>query len=227
MTGLVRTGSLFRNGQTLSDASWSSRHRAVVALLTVMIVATVPFGIWMGASPRPATLLLAIPVTAIVIDRHTAARWARACLITFGLFTSAASYVALSSGAPEALMLFFVLVGVIALYQDWRPFLLGIAFVLVHHTVLSVVLPGAVFRYSGATTVPYHLPLIHSALLLASSVASVVAWKANEVEALSDALTGLPNRRMLHSELDRQLGDSRSPGVGLVLLERLDECRVL
>ena len=125
----------------------------------------------------------------------------------------------LSGGAPEADYTFFVLIGVIALFQDWRPFLLGIVFVLVHHTVLGMMLPYAAFAREGDMPASFDRLLIHSAFLLATSVAGVVAWKANEIEASCDVLTGLPNRRMLQATLDRLNGDVRGPGVGLVALD--------
>ena len=49
--------------------------------------------------------------------------------------TSSALVVHLSDGLIEAHFHFFVMVAVVALYQSWQPYLLALAFVVVHHSV--------------------------------------------------------------------------------------------
>jgi diguanylate cyclase len=66
-----------------------------------------------------------------------------------GLITSSAVIVHLSGGVVEAHFHFFVMVGVITLYQDWLPFGLALGYV-VHHTVLGLVTPTDVFNHLAA-----------------------------------------------------------------------------
>src|SRR5712691_11452750 len=54
----------------------------------------------------------------------------KAATEAFGLIASSAILVHLSGGYIELHFHFFVMVGLLALYQEWVPFLLAIAFVL-------------------------------------------------------------------------------------------------
>ena len=75
---------------------------------------------------------------------------------------------------------FFVMLGVISLYQDWRPFLLSIGFVAVHHGVVGVVSPQDVFdtRRRGRRRLEW--AGIHAFFVLAMSAVSVVSWRIIE-----------------------------------------------
>lgn len=55
--------------------------------------------------------------------------------------------VHLFDGVIEARFHFFVMVAVVALYQAWLPFLLALAFVLVHHSVVGLLVPQAVYNH--------------------------------------------------------------------------------
>src|SRR5919108_657626 len=56
----------------------------------------------------------------------------RASAASLGLLTSSAILVHLSGGTIEMHFHFFVMLAVIALYQDWRPFLLAVAYIALH-----------------------------------------------------------------------------------------------
>ena len=52
---------------------------------------------------------------------------------SLGLVMTSAVLVHLSGGYIEMHFHFFVMVALLALYQDWTPFLLAIGFVVLHH----------------------------------------------------------------------------------------------
>jgi diguanylate cyclase (GGDEF)-like protein len=124
---------------------------------------------------------------------------------------------------------FFVMVGVITLYQDWLPFGLALAYVVVHHTVLGILAPTQVFNHPAAERTPWKWALIHGAFVLAASVAYLVNWRLSERQAVeisrlvsrleglarTDPLTGVPNRRVWEEELPRELERARRMGSGL------------
>ncbi len=209
-------------GRYLPDASWARRHNAIMALLLVMVALTIPFGLLVDMPIRfsPMVVLPSLMIYGIA-SRARSREW-KSVLATLGLFISASTFVYLANGVTEAHFLYFVLVGVISLYQDWRPFLVGLALVVMNHAVFGYVFPAAVFNshsagMSLAQTV--ELSLVHSAFIVASSVASIVAWKASEVQALSDELTGLPNRRLLSNELERLLASSSELAVSVLFVD--------
>ena len=131
----------------------------------------------------------------------------------------------------EAHFHFFVRIGVITLYQNWLPFGLALAYVVVHHTVLGVLAPTQVFNHPAAERTPWKWALIHGAFVLAASVAYLVNWRLSERPAVeisrlvsrleglarTDPLTGVPNRRVWEEELPRELERARRMGTGLCL----------
>jgi diguanylate cyclase (GGDEF)-like protein len=129
----------------------------------------------------------------------------------------------------EAHFHFFVMVGVITLYQDWLPFGLALGYVVVHHSVLGLLDPHGVFNHEAALRSPWKWALIHGAFVLGASVAYLVNWRLSERQAVeisrlvsrleglarTDPLTGAPNRRVWEEELPRELERARRMGTGV------------
>jgi diguanylate cyclase (GGDEF)-like protein/PAS domain S-box-containing protein len=107
-------------------------------------------------------------------------RRAAATLVSLGLITACALLVHIWHGAIEAHFLFFVTIVVLALYEDWIPFLVAVAYVIVHHGVMGALQPRGVFNHPDAQAHPWKWALIHGAFVAAAGVASVVAWRLNE-----------------------------------------------
>jgi len=85
----------------------------------------------------------------------------RAVLASLGLITASAVLVHLSGGYIEMHFHFFVMVVIIALYQDWIPFLLAIGYVVLHHGVVGVLLPTAVYNHPAAIAQPWLWAAVH------------------------------------------------------------------
>ena len=64
---------------------------------------------------------------------------------TTALMLSAAVCVDFAGGSTEAHFYFFVMVGVVALYQDWSAFGLCILITVVHHAVMGTIVPQDVY----------------------------------------------------------------------------------
>ena len=66
---------------------------------------------------------------------------------------------------------------ILALYEDWVPYRIGVAFVFAHHAVLGAVAPAATFGHDGNAL---DLALIHAGFIMGAGVANVALWRANE-----------------------------------------------
>ncbi|MDQ3957285.1 MAG: hypothetical protein M3273_03070 [Actinomycetota bacterium] len=200
--------SLFRRvraslpgGRSLPQALWERRHRALIVLLWIHV-----FGLWILAEARGSALGHATLEVGIVAATALLAAWrgldrsVRAGVATFGLFTCSALLVHFSGGVTEMHFHFFVMVAVVTLYQDWFPFLVGIAYVLLHHGVLGTIAPGDVYGTRAAIENPWGWAAIHAAFILAESIACIVAWKKTEEYAA--ALSGHSERRREALELN-------------------------
>ena len=80
---------------------------------------------------------------------------------TLGLFTSSAVLVHLSGGVIEMHFHYFVMVGVVTLYQDWRPFLTAIGYVVVQHGLAGALTPASVYDHQAATDQPWRWAGVH------------------------------------------------------------------
>ncbi len=150
-------------------------------------------------------------------------RNARSVAASIGLLISSALLVHLSGGYIELHFHFFVMVGVIALYQSWTPFLAAIAFVVVHHGLVGVMDPSSVFNHAAGQQSPIVWAAIHGGFILAASAVSLTTWRLVEHQSLHDLLTGLPNRTLFGDRVAQALMMSaRSEAPVVVMFIDLD-----
>jgi diguanylate cyclase (GGDEF)-like protein/PAS domain S-box-containing protein len=104
----------------------------------------------------------------------------RACMVAMGLLSSSAILVHLTGGSTEAHFHFFVMVTLLACYEEWVPYLLAILFVLVHHTLMGVVDPSSVYDHPSAVQEPLKWASIHALFIAGLCVVNVISWRMNE-----------------------------------------------
>ncbi|MGH2358419.1 MAG: diguanylate cyclase domain-containing protein [Candidatus Limnocylindria bacterium] len=209
----------------LPDRVWVRRHRAVLVILWLHVVWLGIFAVAVGADLGHALFemsLVAAPT--VVASAGRLGRTVRASAASFGLVTSSAVLVHLSGGFVEAHFHFFIVVGILALYQDWAPFLLAVGYVVGHHAFFGIVDPDSVFNHPAARENPILWSFIHGAAVLAASGASLVAWRFVEHQSLHDPLTDLPNRALFGERLGRAVARAaRTGAVVAVLFVDLDD----
>ncbi|HVE99582.1 MAG TPA: SpoIIE family protein phosphatase [Mycobacteriales bacterium] len=123
---------------------------------------------------------LVLPATlgaALLPNLNRASRTAAASL---GLLSASGILVHLSGGLIEMHFHFFVMVGVVALYQDWIPFLTAIGYVALHHGIVGVLDARSVYNHPDALANPWKWAGIHAAFIGAMSVGCLVTWRFNE-----------------------------------------------
>jgi diguanylate cyclase (GGDEF)-like protein len=218
-------------GQLLPEHIWRRRHQGIVVLLWLHVPALLLFGLLVGAE-SPGHIVGDVSLIVLFAVGASSERFgikARVVAASFGLVTCSAVLVDLWHGTTEAHFHFFVMIGVLTLYQDWTPFLVAIGYVVVHHGLMGVIAPSAVYEDPQARAHPWVWAGIHGGFVLAASVAHIVAWRTNENQLLRDPLTGLPSRLLyinnLKVALQRLL---RSPGRAVaVLFLDLDRFKVI
>jgi diguanylate cyclase (GGDEF)-like protein len=218
------------HGQLLTPEVWGRRHHGIVWLLWLHVAGLVTFGVARGKGlAHSLSEAAVVAVFALLAAWPELSRRARSAAAVLGLITSSAVIVHLSGGVIEMHFHFFVMVGVITLYQDWLPFGLALAYVVVHHGLLGTLYPTDVFNHPAAWQQPWKWALIHGGFVLAASVAYLVNWRLSEGQAVeisrlvsrleglarTDPLTGVPNRRVWEEELPRELERARRMGTAL------------
>ena len=172
----ARARHLLPRGQTLPEEAWRRRHKALLTLLWLHVVAIPGYALVQGYGPGHA-LLEGLPVAAFaLLARGVKGRKASSCFVSLGLLTCSALVVHISNGLTEAHFYFFVVVVALTLYEDWTPFLVAVTFVLVHHGLGGALLPDAVYDRAH----PWAWAAVHAVFVAAAGAAALVAWRLNE-----------------------------------------------
>lgn len=216
---LVRgTRRLLPRGRGLPEEVWIARHGSILILLWLHVPGALLFALATGHEVLHANLeAAAVAVPALVATWSRPSRVIRSSAASFGLMISSAVLVHLSGGYIEAHFHFFVVIGVLALYQHWAPFLTAVGYVVAHHGIAGSLDPRSVSNHQAALEAPLLWAAIHGAFILAASVVSLVAWRLVERQTLHDPLTDLPNRLLFSDRaagaLSRATRNSKSLGL--------------
>jgi diguanylate cyclase (GGDEF)-like protein len=214
-----RAARLLPEGRLLPEAVWQQRHRAIVRLALACAGALVllAWG-WGYGQPAAVAALAAVAGPIALSFLPGLGRKGRAAATTFSLMAVSVALVHLWSGVTEAHFIFFVMIGVVSLYQDWVPYGIALLVVTVHHGIVGTVFPHAVYGH-GAQQDPWLWAAIHAAFVLAASLAHLASWRLNEDQVLSDPLTGLANRTLLEEFTQRSLERGRAVSVLFIDLD--------
>lgn len=168
-------------GGSLPDQAWRTRHRAVLVLLWCHVVLIPLYAVWQGNGLGHAWVETApVIMAALVATFLRLPRMVQATVAAGGLMICSGVIVHLSEGLVEAHFHFFVMIPVIALYEAWPPFTLGVLYVLVHHGVMGTANPRAVYNHPAAWERPWLFAAVHAAFFACASVACVVNWWLHE-----------------------------------------------
>jgi PAS domain S-box-containing protein len=170
-------------GHRLPEENWGRRHRVIAALLWLHVIGIPLYASASGFAPlHTLGEMTLMAVAAIVATWAPLAPRTRAAATTFGLVTASAMLVHISGGLIEMHFHFFVVVAVVALYEDWVVFLLAIGYVVFHHGVLGVLAPTEVYNNPDAWAEPWKWAIIHGAFVLGASAASLANWRLQEAD---------------------------------------------
>jgi diguanylate cyclase len=223
----------FPRGGHLPADNWRRRHIALSLVLAWHVPILLGYGLTQGRSVGHAIVDALLPAAFVLAGiPKRLGRGLRSVVL-----------VHLSHGLIEAHFHFFVMVALLTLYQDWKPFLVAIALTVIEHGVTGVVAPHAVYNHPDAWAHPWKWAFVHGAFVVAASAASITAWAMSEAdhrrvkdatsrlhaqrvallshEAHHDSLTGLPNRRMVLDHLQAAAQRSAASGtlVGVLFVD--------
>ncbi|MEA2422611.1 MAG: hypothetical protein QOF55_1710, partial [Thermoleophilaceae bacterium] len=216
LTPLARLRAALPTGKTLPPEVWQRRHHTMVWLVWLHMGGLMIFGLARGY-PLWHMCVDTLPIGAFAAaaGMHRRSHRFRACMVSLGLLSSSAVLVHLSGGATEAHFHFFVMVTVLATYEEWFPYLLAILFVLVHHGVMGAIAPTSVYDHASAVSDPWKWAGIHALFIAALCTVNVITWRMNE---LSRAEKETAHDRTLRSEARFRSAFEDAP-IGMALIE--------
>ena len=169
------------HGRTLPEDAWLRRHHALLVILWLHVPALTIFALAEGYSLYHSALhgaALVFFATLATFSRGHRRFASAAC--SLGLISASALLVHTWGGVIEGHFHFFVMIALLALYEDWLPFLLAAAYVVIHHGLMGAIDPGGVYNHPDAIAHPWKWAAIHGAFVVAAGIASVAAWRLNE-----------------------------------------------
>jgi signal transduction histidine kinase len=169
-------------GNTLDAQAFHRRHLLLTWVLALHVPALFAFGVWQGFGVRHSALEVAVPAACVVLARLARNRRLAAFFVTAGLVYCSSVLVHLSNGTIEAHFHFFILIGLIALYQDWVPFLWNVMFTVLSHGLGSGIAADLMYNHGAAQNRPWNWAVIHGVAVLAACVGVIVFWKNTELE---------------------------------------------
>ena len=177
------------NGESLPEEHWRARHRNILLLLAAHAPFLFLLGTFDGVEPYvTGATFEAEPLTHVLLEvgailGFVALAWwprlgrrTRTAIASTGLMTCSAILAHLSGGFIEAHFHFFVMVGVVAAYEDWLPFVVAILYVAVEHGVFGMIDPEGVYNHPAAIENPWGWALIHAIFVLGLAAALVSHW---------------------------------------------------
>ena len=177
----LRVRNALPEGRTLPDRVWRRRHRALLTLLWLHAAGLAAFALAQGYGITHS--LQEGGIVALIAAAATAARDRKrvaATLVSLGLITSSAVLVHLWGGVIEAHFHFFVMIVLLSLYEDWVPFLVAAAYVVLHHGLAGTMDPDSVYNHADAVAHPWQWAAIHGLFVTGAGVGAVVTWRLNE-----------------------------------------------
>jgi signal transduction histidine kinase len=177
VTALV---SLLPRGVALPTSVWSARHRFMLRVAGLQVPFLLVVGLANHSSPIHVlveTALIGLLVAAGLVSRR---RLGQAMFTSLALLSSSATLVHLTDGLIESHFHFFVTLPLIALYQDWRPFLSSVVFVAAHHGIAGYLSPTDVFNHPAALASPIKWAFIHAGYVLSLVAVLVFQWRSAE-----------------------------------------------
>jgi signal transduction histidine kinase len=193
---------LLPHGYHLADADWQRRHRLLLYVLLVHVPGLALFGLFLRRPPDVVLVAVAVPGACLLfgwlLSEH---RRVASLFVTGGLVYSSAALVALTGGTIEAHFHFFIIIGFIALYQDWVPFLFNVLFTVISHGVGSAWQQALIFNHPAAQGNPWLWSLIHGVAVLLACVGMALFWRVTEdSQREKDAL----QHQLAESEINRR-----------------------
>ncbi len=190
------------HGYNMAEEDWQRRHRLMLWVLGAHVPALVALGLALGYAPRTAVFVAIAPLAAVTLGyllRHH--RRTSSVAVTAGLVYCSAALVGLTHGTIEAHFHFFVIIGFIAIYQDWAPFLFNIGLTVISHGIGSAWQPSLIFNHAAGQANPWLWSLIHGVAVLFAWAGMIVFWRVTEdSQREKDTLA----RRLADSEINRR-----------------------
>lgn len=182
------------NGTEIPDESFSKRHRGIlvftVALLPIVFAISRATGIESvtGAELPTIPLTHSLVGTGLVFAFLAVAaipqvsRRVRSSLSSIGFMITGSILAYYTGGFIEAHFLYFIGVGIVALYEDWVPFAITIGYVAAQHSFFGLIEWFTVYNHPAAMANPAVWGGIHALGVLMLATTITFLWQSLAIQ---------------------------------------------
>ena len=183
-----RLGAAVLTQARLSDEVFQARHRVLRLILWLQLPILGVFALTfqpgdMAGMDHSMTggrslmwVMAAIMMACAVGGEFARGRRTGAALVSLGLLLSSALLVSIGGGRTDLHFGFFLVLGLISLYQDWLPLLMSVLLVTVEYLLMGEMAPMLLYSDPGAQGDPVGFALLHAAFVLAVCAVQVAYW---------------------------------------------------
>lgn len=168
-------------GITLRDDQWQHRHKMLLAILVAHVPVLFVLALTQGIALVHSLVEVSPIIALALVGKVAESRRLRQAAVSLGLLVCSAVLVHVTGGLTDMHFHFFVVLGFVALYQSWEPFLVALGFVVVHHGFMGLVMPHDLYSDPVAQKNPLVFVGIHAAFVLAGCVAQIMFWRYSEI----------------------------------------------
>jgi len=171
-----RLTTLLPQGRGLPIEDWTARHTLMCLVLAAHLPIIVAYAVFRDLSPAHGLLAASPPALLFGAAVAPGRRRVRALAASLGLLCCSVVLVHLSNGLTPMYFHFFVVVALIALYEEWTVYVLAIAFVFVANLTMSEIVSARAPVMDNA----WLLAGLHAGFIFALACAQMVFWHYNE-----------------------------------------------
>ena len=164
------------SGRSLAEREASLRHHIVCVVLAAHVPLLVGIALVTGRGAAHATLAAALPTALLALALGPWSRRQRALAASVGLVTCSTLLVDLAHGSSVLHFHVFVVVALVALYQDWVVLATAVATVASSHLLLGLLAAGDPGRHPDTVAAA----LGRTAFVLAQAAVLAVFWRSGE-----------------------------------------------
>jgi signal transduction histidine kinase len=167
------------DGSDLDEATFRRRHAVLCWVLGLHITALLAFGLWQSG---PVQSVVAATVTAafLLVAVFASGRRVPSLAVAAGLVAASAGLVALSGGSVEARFHVFVVIGLLALYQDVAVLACALLATVVAYGLGIALDRDGIFTHTAAQDSPVLWAGIHVGAVAAACVPVMLVWHTGE-----------------------------------------------
>lgn len=130
----------------------------------------------------------------------------RSSVAGLGVVIGASILVHFTGGMVEAHFMWFVALSVVALYIDVRPFLVALAYTVVHHAGMGLYDPTLVFSHAEGQARPWLWTAVHVLFVLLLIATFVVTWMGQAHQDEQRRASREAQQRLLRSQAELASG---------------------